>query len=62
MLELGRHSLKQHKLISKEINKTNIHKVYVYGKYIRQTFGGLKNEKKAKILNRRSEIFNLINK
>ena len=62
MLELGRHSLKQHKLISKEINKTNIHKVYVYGKYIKQTFSRLKNEKKAKILNRRSEIFNLINK
>ena len=38
MLELGRHSLRQHRLISKDINKTKIHKVYVYGKYIRQTF------------------------
>ena len=62
MLELGRHSLKQHRLISKDINKTKIHKVYVYGKYIRQTFRGLKNEKKAKILIKKSEIFSLINK
>ena len=62
MLELGRHSLKQHRLISKDINKTKIHKVYVYGKYIRQTFRGLKNEKKAKILIKKSEIFSLINR
>ena len=29
MLELGKHSIKQHKLLSKDINKTNINKFYV---------------------------------
>ena len=62
MLELGKHSLKQHRLVSKDINKTKINKVYVYGKYIRQTFRGLKNEKKEKLLIKKSEIFNLINR
>ena len=46
MLELGKHSIKQHKLISKIINKTKIDQVYVIGKYIKQTFKGLKTEKK----------------
>ena len=42
MLELGKHSVKQHRLISKIINKTKINKVYVYGKYIKETFKGKK--------------------
>jgi len=62
MLELGKHSVKQHKLISKIINKTNINKVYVTGKYIKKTFIGLKSSKKAQILNDKFEIINLINK
>ena len=62
MLELGKHSLKQHKLISKIINKTKINKVYVTGKYIKETFKGLKRSKKAKILNNKFEIIKLINK
>ena len=62
MLELGKHSIKQHKLISKIINKTKIDQVYVIGKYIKQTFKGLKTEKKARILNHKSDIINLINK
>ena len=40
MLELGKHSIKQHKLISKIVNKTKIYKVYVIGNYIKQTFKG----------------------
>ena len=36
MLELGKHSVKQHKLISKIINKTKIDQVYVIGKYIKK--------------------------
>jgi len=48
MLELGKHSEKQHKLISKIINKTKINKVYVIGKYIKETFKRLKSNKKAK--------------
>ena len=60
MLELGNHSIKQHKLISKIINKSKIYKVYVIGKYIKETFKGLKQNKKAKILNNKLSIINLI--
>ncbi len=62
MLELGKHSLKQHKLISKIINKTKINQVYVIGKYIKETFKSLKSNKKAKILNNKIAIIDLINK
>ena len=62
MLELGKHSVKQHKLISRSINESNVHKVYVYGKFIKETFKGLNKNKKAKILNRKSEIIDLIYK
>ena len=62
MLELGKHSVKQHKLISKIINKTKINQVYVIGKYIKETFKGLKSNKKAKILNNKFRIIDLINK
>ena len=62
MLELGKHSKKQHKLISKFLNKTNIYKVYVIGKFILETFKGLKATKKAKILNNKLDIIDLINK
>ena len=61
MLELGKHSIKQHKLISNIINKTKINQVYVIGKYIKETFRGLRQNKKAKILDNKSGIFNLIN-
>ena len=61
MLELGKHSIKQHRLISKIVNKTKINKVYVIGKYIKETFYGLKFEKKAKILNKKFSIIDLIN-
>ena len=47
MLELGQHSVKQHRLISKIINKTKINKVYITGKHIKETFKGLKANKKA---------------
>ena len=62
MLELGRHSIKQHKLISKILNNTNINKVYVIGKFIKETFKGLKTTKKAKVLNNKTDIIDLINK
>ncbi len=61
MLELGKHSIKQHKLISNIINKTKINKVYVIGKYIKETFRSLRQNKKAQILNNKFGIFNLIN-
>ena len=62
MLELGKHSVKQHKLISKIVNKTKINQVYVIGKYIKETFKGLKPNKKAEILNNKFDIIDLINK
>ena len=62
MLELGKHSLKQHKLVSKIVNKTKINQVYVIGKYIKESFKGLKKEKKAKILKNKLGIIDLIKK
>ena len=62
MLELGKHYIKQHKQISKIINKTKINKVYVIGKYIKETFKGLKPNKKGQILSRKFDIKDLINK
>ena len=61
MLELGKNSIKQHKIISKVLNKTKIDKVYVFGKYIKNTFNGLKAEKKAKILDSKFNLIDLIN-
>ena len=60
MLELGKNSYKQHKLISKIINKSKINKVYVIGKYIKETFKGLNTHKKAKILSNKFDIIKLI--
>ena len=62
MLELGKNSVKQHRMISKIINKTKIDQIYVIGKYIKETFKGLKPNKKAKILANKFDIINLINK
>ena len=61
MLELGKHSIKQHKIISKILNKTKINQVYVIGKYIKNTFNDLKENKKAKILSDRFNLIDLIN-
>tara|TARA_B100000963_G_scaffold360802_1_gene393187 strand:+ start:4917 stop:7769 length:2853 start_codon:yes stop_codon:yes gene_type:complete len=60
MLELGKHSIKQHKLISKIINKAKINKVYVIGKHIRETYKGLKPDKKAKILSNKFDMLKII--
>ncbi len=61
MLELGKYSVEQHRLISKIVNKTKINQVYVIGKYIKETFKGLKKNKKGKIFNNKSDINDLIN-
>ena len=61
MLELGKHSIKQHKLISKVVNKTSVKKVYVIGKYIKETFKNLNQNKKAKILINKQAIIDEIN-
>ena len=62
MRELGKHSINQHKLISKIINKTKINQVYGGGKYIKKRVDGWEQNKKAKILNNKLDIFELINK
>ena len=62
MLELGKHSLKQHKLISRILNRTKINQVYVVGNHIKETFKGLKSNKKGEILNNKFSIIDLINK
>ena len=51
MLELGKKSKKFHKELSEIINATDIDKVFVYGKYIRETFEKLYKSKKGKIFN-----------
>ncbi len=61
MLELGKHSKNQHRLISNIINKTKISQVYVVGKHIKETFKGLKINKKAQILDKNFNIIDLIN-
>ena len=38
MLELGKFSKNLHVDVAKFINKTKINKVYVYGKYVKDTF------------------------
>ena len=49
MLELGNKSKKFHRELSYIINKSNIDKVYVLGKHIKETFNGLSLNKKGKI-------------
>ena len=46
--------------IANNINKTQISKVYVYGKDINYTFNKLRTQKKGKILKSNSEILRFI--
>ena len=62
MLELGKLSYSHHLAISKILNKLEIDKVHVYGKYIRKTYQGLKSNKKGLVLKDISQINDLINK
>ncbi len=60
MLELGKFSRKLHFDAAKEINKSTINKVYVYGNNIRNTFNKIKTQKKGKIFDRKSKILDFI--
>ena len=51
MLELGKYSKILHKEVAKTINKTQIDKVYVYGRDIVETFNKIRPQKRGKILN-----------
>ena len=57
MLELGKKSKKFHKELSIIINKSDIDKVFVYGKYIKETFDLLSTNKKGKIFNNLNEAY-----
>ena len=57
MLELGKKSKKFHKDLSFVINKSNIDKVFVYGKHIKETFNYLSTNKKGKIFKNIKEAY-----
>ena len=62
MLELGKKSKKSHKELSKIINNSDIDKVFVYGKYIKETFNSLTKNKKGKVFNSLDEAHELFSK
>ena len=62
MLELGKYAKKLHIEAAKYINKSNINKVFVSGKMIKETFNKIKTQKKGKILKNNIEILDLIKK
>jgi len=62
MLELGTKSKKFHKKISFEINRSDIDKVYVYGKNIKETFKNLNKNKKGRIFTNLKEAYDLFSK
>ena len=62
MLELGKSSAYQHQLIANLINRLKIDKFHIYGKHIKKTYKHLKGNKKGIVLNKISQIYDLINK
>ena len=62
MMELGSHSKKLHQSIVPLINETNIDKVFVMGKMVREIFDNIVKVKRGKILENKSGIFELIKK
>jgi MurE/MurF fusion protein len=60
MLELGKHTKKLHKAISKTINNTSINNINVVGKHIKETYKNLNNKKKGLILKKNAQIIDLI--
>ena len=62
MLELGKKSKKLHKELSSLINKSDIDKVFVYGKHIKETFNSLSANKKGKLFNNLKEAYDHFSK
>jgi len=60
MLELGKHSKTLHRKIAPIINATAIDKVNIFGTHIKETFRNIKRSKKGLILNKTSQINDLI--
>ena len=57
MLELGKKSKKLHKALSVDINRSDIDQVFVYGKYIKETFNYLSINKKGKVFKNLKEAY-----
>jgi len=62
MLELGNKTKKLHRELSNVLNKSDIDKVFVYGKYIKETFNLLSKSKKGKVFNNLIEANNYLSK
>ena len=60
MLELGKFSKKLHNQASNVVNKSNVNKVYVYGKHIKYTFNKIKPQKRGRILVSKKQVFSLL--
>ena len=57
MLELGKKSKILHKNLSIVINRSNIDKVFVYGRHIKETFNSLSKNKKGKVFANLKEAY-----
>ena len=62
MLELGKKAKKFHSELAIIINKSNIDKIFVYGKYIKGTFNLLNKNKKGKVFNNLNQAYKYIGK
>jgi len=62
MLELGKKTKKFHRELSNVINQSDIDKVFVYGKHIKETFKLLSKNKKGKVFNDLREAHNHLSK
>ena len=62
MLELGKKTKILHKALAVKINKSNIDKVFVYGKSIIKTFNYLTKNKKGKIFKKIDEAYDHFSK
>ena len=60
MMELGKFSKKLHKKASIAINKSNINKIHIYGKYIKETYNKIKPQKRGRILARKNEFISFL--
>ena len=60
MLELGKFSRKLHLNIASTINKSKIHKTYVYGKDIIYAYNKIRTQKKGRIFFSEKEVTNFI--
>ena len=60
MLELGKFSKKLHIDIGRDINKTSLKNVNVFGEHIKWTFNNLNKNKRGLIIKQKSQIINLI--